>query len=182
MNSQKNKIYLYLLAAIAITALVSFFIVIPAFDGITKAKAKIIQEKENLEEKLKLNIDLEKTKNDLSEIEMQMPVLQSIFIIKGQELAFVSNLEKLAQINNLVMNINSDFQGEGIGNDINQASLELNLIGDYSDIIKFIESIEKSTYYYTINNIDIAPDNSQKLSSVVKARISGSIYIVEPNL
>ena len=81
--------------------------------------------------------------------------LNGVFLITGEELGFITDLENVASKNNMKQIIDFDNSKYEITQDIKIIPLQLRLNGSLENLISYINSLEKLDYYIEINQIDI---------------------------
>ena len=158
--------------------LIILFIVYPTIREIMAINTEIIQEREELEEKLARGLNMNKINEAIQEIEGTIKKLDSIFIKQNQELEFITKLENIAAESDIALNINSDFNGQKIAERIQQISLQVNISGDYMNILKFLQEVESLPNYYNLNLI-VASTKQPSGNSPMFMQLSGQIYLQE---
>jgi len=174
-NYYKNKflikIGIILLFFIAIIA----FIIIPALAEIYRVNQEISAERTKLERKLALGLNIKKIIKDLEEIEETIRYLDDVLIDKNQELAFINNLEVLSSQYGLKIEINSDFTGVDLGANIAQVEIQALVSGNYKQILRFLNGIEKQKNYFNFKIITFSK-NKRAGSSEVQVQLIGNAY------
>src|SRR3989339_938720 len=129
-------------------------IIYPALRQINQIKVDISNEKDKLERKLNLGLNLKNIQRDLASIENEIGQLDHIFIAENHELEFITTLENLASKNQIMLNINPDFTiTKEDSTKIKTIPVQLNISGSYNQILKFLQDVETLPYYY---NVDLA--------------------------
>lgn len=184
----KNKkvIGLSLTILLIVTAL---FIIVLNLYQIKTTSQYIHQQQLILEKKLQMGQNIKEISKQYKQILAEMDLINNIFVVKGEELEFITTLEKIASDNNLELRID---MSEPDSEDSIQLSLVLS--GEYNSILLFIEKLESIPTYYNIEEITIA--NQGLLSEVshlratrlnatdiknkiVTAKTNGYIYLLE---
>lgn len=158
--------------------LIIIFVIYPTVKEIVTVNHEIVNERTKLEEKLALGLNMNKINDALKEVNESLPKLENIFIQKDHELEFISQLENMAAENGVAININSDFSGQKISDEISQVALQINLSGDYNNILKFIQSVESLPNYYNTNLI-LASAKQTGGSQQMTVQLTGQAYIQE---
>ena len=95
---------------------------------------------------------------------------------------FISGLEKLAKNNALVQKIQISSAMPGDKDRLAQKkNISISLSGDYVNVVKYLEELEKSDYYVIINSLVISSGKSSATkttaaSAVVKTNLQGYVY------
>lgn len=157
------------MVAVILLSLIAF-IIMPAINDIIKINQEITAERIALLKKFEQGLNIKKIEEELAEIEESIEELDKILIKTGQELKFITELENLAQNNQIDININPDFSGAPTaGKNIKIIPLQINLSGEYRQLINFLQDLERMPYYYNLNlttfssrsRIDTGPINLQ---------------------
>jgi len=173
----KRKFFIYILIFIACYSAIIIFIIIPTIKDIREISQTIYNERVDLEKKYLKGQLMKKTLEDFEKIKSQEEKLFSIFVIKGQELAFITLLEDFANKNNIELKINlKQIQTEA---KISSIPLELSLSGNYLNTLKYLDDLERLNNYYGIKNIQIS-SYQQNIRGNVKLIVKGDIYTTEP--
>lgn len=178
MNSgYKNKLLINLGFIVLGLLAIVFFIVYPAMKEIINTSQAIKEERIKLERKQALGLNLQKTQQELTEIKDQFIQLNQIFIKKGEELNFVALLEGLADKNQITFNLESDFVGNKIDGNIEETQIKINLGGDFSNFLNFLQATEKLIYYYNPGLIMIS---QKKLANdkPLTIQLMGKTYLI----
>ncbi|MBI5765672.1 type 4a pilus biogenesis protein PilO [Candidatus Falkowbacteria bacterium] len=181
MNYQNKKRFFISAGLIIIPfVLIVLFIIYPTIWEIIAINTEIIQEKKELEEKLARGLNMNKINDALQEIEGTIKKLDSIFIKQNQELEFITQLENIAAVHGVALNINSDFNGQKIAERIKQISLQVNVSGDYMNILNFLQEVESLPNYYNLNLI-VASTKQPVANGPMFMQLIGQIYLQENN-
>jgi Tfp pilus assembly protein PilO len=173
MKLKKDTKYFLDLAIISLVLVaILLFVIYPAIRNIIDTNRQINDEKFSLETKLYNQIDIEKAKKQLDDIKGSLSQLDGSFVIEGQELDFVSNLESLAASRQTEITIDSDFNyTKGLG--IKVVPVQINAKGNYKSLILLLHDIESLPYYYNFNQISLSGGEGQNAS----LEASGQIYL-----
>ena len=154
MNEKNKKIFPITIGTIVLLffAIIAF-IIYPNVRDIISINNKTRNERMELEKKLAQGLNIGQIKKDLVEIQSSLGGLDDILIKQTQELEFVTKIEAIAAADGVSLNINSDFTGQKIGDRLKQIPLQINVSGNYNNMIKFLADIETLPYYYNINLI-----------------------------
>lgn len=176
----KHKILLSIVAALIMTVLIILFIIIPTVQDIQTINRNIISEKENLELKFKKGQYMKKVMEDLKNIEPNVTALRSVYLRKGEELDFITTLEKISEKFNLESDINIiQDQARESSDGLQELGIEIQLDGSYEHTLRYLTELEQLDYYTTIHSLEIS--STEKNTGRVKSKLRGKIYIKEIN-
>ncbi len=184
MNTmQKTAIAIGLL--VIFTAIIFIFIIQPAITDIKTFNDRIQMERVALENKYASRRNIKNIIADLKYASDGVaPLEEKIIVMKGQEVPFVSGLEKIAEKNNLAQKIKitpASGGDTGISAQVVKQNISITLSGDYIDVLKYINDLEKSAVYIIINGVNIGSGGTETNSKVisagnVKAYLEGYVY------
>ncbi len=177
----RNKIIIINLFVIISIFIIVYFIVIPSVKEINKIHAAIASEEKELQVKLERGMLIKKINEDFEKIKEDREQLNAIFIDPGQEVAFIEKLEHIIKNYNLEQKIRLvDFGGKTRSDEFKKnLTLNINLAGDFIQMLKYINDVEKLNTYFNINSVTI--EGSEPETGVVNAVIEGDSYsLAEP--
>ena len=93
--SVKRKIIISVAAVLSVTFIVVYFIILPTIRDIKKISDAVYQERVDLEKKYLRGQLLKKTIQDFEKIKPQQEKLAAAFIKEGEELEFITALERM---------------------------------------------------------------------------------------
>ncbi len=174
-----QKIIITIAATLLIIVGIAFFVILPTIQDIQEINKEILFEKKSLEAKFLSGQYYTKVYKDFKAIEPEIEKVQGMYIKKGEELNFITDIEKISETYNLepkITRINSD------KNDNNKGSfetliLEIRLTGGFTQIMEFLSDLEALKYYFNIFNISLASQNDKK--NKINATIVGKVYIID---
>ncbi len=175
MNHFQQKIIITIISILTVFAGIIVFIIYPSVKEISTIKREIIQEKIELEQKLALGLNLKEISRKLEAIKNSLSQLDKIFIAEGAELEFVSQLENIAQKEEIILNIESDFQGEKIADHLKAVNLEINWLGNYRQSIGFLRRLEIFPGYYNPKILIFSKKNAPEGN--LNVQLLGKIYL-----
>lgn len=178
--SVKRKIILSILIVLIGTSLISYFIILPTVNDIKAIKEAVYLERVDLEVKYLKGQLLNKALDDFEKTKTEKDKLTSVFIIKGEELEFITSLEQIAENYNIAQELKLG-QGESMGNkQYSTSRLSVNAQGPFNDLLKYLDEIRHLNYYYNIDEIDIRTGNTLEGGlDQITMNFSGNIFIVE---
>lgn len=177
----KRKIIISILTVLIGNGLIVYFIILPTIRDIVEIKNNVLIERIDLEKKWQRGQLLNRAQGDFEKTKAEKGRLVSIFIAQGSELEFITSLEQIAEKNNITQDLTLD-QGEDASNKkFNTVSrLSVKAQGDFNDLLRYIDEIDKLSYYFNINSLDIRAGNSISTApGQVTADFSGNIFIVK---
>lgn len=152
------------------------FIVYPSVLEIIKINAEIRTEKEELQRKLNAGQNIKQLRQDLSETESLVKKLNGAYILKGDELKLITELENLAGARKLTININPGFSNDPKNSNQRTIPLAINTIGEYNDQMGFLKDLETRPYYYNIKQINLSVNNNAQKPGYLM-QLTGDIYM-----
>jgi len=169
----KKKIALSISIVIIIMILIIYFIILPTVNEIENISKAVYIERVDLEKKYLRGQLLRKTIENFEKIEPQKDRLASIFIIEGEELKFITQLEKIATLHNLKQNLRLE-TADSKNQDYYSLSSEVSINGQFINILKYLESLEQSDYYFNIFSLAI----NAAVQNEVTAKLKGQIFAI----
>jgi len=177
-----KKTILTILILIVAGALIVFFIITPSIHDINAFNDRIQIERVSIENKYTNRRNIKNVIADLKYVNDGIAMIENNFIINKDKIVdFVSNLESIANDSNMTQDIKITPQNIGKEKLVQKYPLHITLSGDYIDTLKYLNSIEKSNFYLTIESINITSpknNNSKELLSAgnVKTNLDGYVY------
>lgn len=160
--SLKKKIIIGPIIFLAIIGSIVFFIITPSVNNIKHIKEEVEMQRIDLEKKYIKGQSLKQLKENLKKIKPELEMLNNAFIIKGDELGFITTLENFAHKNNIEQRINIDaFKNLDESQSMQKIPLNLSLKGKFTNLISYLIDLESSHYYININSLEI-PSASAK--------------------
>ncbi len=180
------KILLLLTGTLVGMAIIFTFIVYPSLTAMKEMSKETYLIRKDLEIKYERGQRIRKTTDDLRKIEPEISHLSAVYIKEGEELNFINLLEQLAQQNYLEQKINWNFKKEEVGTKIIAVPIEINLQGDFINVLKYLSALEQTDYYINFYDFTFGPTTSAKNSSLeetsltpggaVQAILKGKVY------
>jgi Tfp pilus assembly protein PilO len=155
----KNLILLILL--LMATILLIFFGIVPGAKSLRQDKQIITAEMEKMRSLLTQGQNIVKNKNNLSVVESELGLLEATSLKIGEELNFITDLEKTAARNNIEQKIT--FNNLEVVEDIDGAKaipISLYLTGGTREIMSYINDLEKLDYYVNITRISLSANGA----------------------
>jgi Tfp pilus assembly protein PilO len=180
----KKKIIISISTIIIVTVIVIYFIILPTSSEIKEISRAVHNERVDLEKKYVRGQLLKKTIKDFEKIKPEKYKLISVFIGQGEELKFITELEKIANARKLSQKIELGKVDEKkvTKNSLYSLPLKINLTGNFISIIQYLNDLERSNYYFNISAINfISPNQNNNQNNEVLAILNGDIYILPIN-
>jgi len=177
MKYRKNKI---LIRAIIILALTFIAIIVlgiyPAVSAIISINREIIQQRLELERKLSWGLNNQKIKASLTNLESAIGQLDVIYLISGQELALINELDNLAIGSGVVSTLKPDFNGQNYLPQVKKIPLEINILSELPAAARFLRALELKPYYYNVDKIDLTATG---LDNKINLQLIGQLFMEE---
>lgn len=153
MSSEKKLILMIITTLLLILGMV-FFIIRPNVLEIKNLNQKIIKQRKSLEELYLKGQTITKVKKELKEIEEKDQLLKNIFLKEGEELKFITSLEKIAKENEIIQEIRLG-EKQNFKDEYKLIPVQLSLRGDFFDLIRYFKEIENFDFYFNIDSLNI---------------------------
>ncbi|MFH1456872.1 MAG: type 4a pilus biogenesis protein PilO [Patescibacteria group bacterium] len=162
MNKDKlanlSKKYGPTMLCVVILFLVLSNIVLPLINNIKQLSTDVFKERHKLEELYLKGQSLKRSTEEYRKIKNDISELENIFISENNELRLITDMETLAQKNNVTQEIN--IKENNKDSDTEKMFIELNIAGQYSNIINYIQAVEKLDIYVNFNNLRFSSHSS----------------------
>lgn len=171
----RNKILSFLILTTASLTAVILFIIIPTITDIKKISNSIYLERIDLETKYLKGQLLRKTIKDFENYKNEKEKFKKIFIAQGDELEFITTLEKIATDRQILQSFKiKDSKQETAGYHY-PLNLQIILEGNFFDIMNYLADLEKLDYYFNIYNTSVV---AEKEKNGVKMILEGRVFIL----
>ncbi len=151
---------------ILILIIISVVIIFGVWSNVLKIKKlsqTIFEQRVRLEKLYNQGQLLKKAREDLKQVSSKIEILDKSFVIKNEELKFITTLEELAAKNKLEQNIALNFsQQRNLKPGFNAVPFQLTLRGNFLNILKYLAETEKMDYYFNIESLSLENLVSQK--------------------
>ncbi|HRY63656.1 MAG TPA: hypothetical protein P5267_03595 [Patescibacteria group bacterium] len=152
----KNKNFIILAALLIISILLITLGIAPTAKKILADNRAITEEKEKMNNLLLRGQNIVKNKNNLAVVEEQLALIENAYLQTGQELAFITDLEKTAAKNNIEQSIIFNNTEITEVNGLKAIPLSLQLTGGVEEIMNYINDLERFDYYIDIERISLS--------------------------
>lgn len=176
MFIRHHQFIISLTAITTILVVIIVLIIYPALRDILTINTTFSQEKQLLEQKLALGLNIKTTEKILTGIDEAQPILESVFIRQGQELEFITKIEETATQKGVQLELKPDFTGKPITPDVSEVTIEINASGNYLALQDFLKTIEQLPYYYTTEALIISRSNSSEDTTM---QFLGKAYLLK---
>lgn len=153
-SSTKIKIIIYTFSLLLILSAISFFAVLPAIQEILIINEQILSERKTLEKKYQQGQSLRKATADYLSIKDEFNTILKAFVVKNEELEFVTQLEALATANQIEQTIKFGAEEE-YNQDFENITVELTAQGNYKSLLNYFKALESLPYYLNFNTLRI---------------------------
>lgn len=148
----QQQFLILITAFVVLSVAIILFVILPAVKDIIYLNKQITLYKTELERKYQERFNVRQTINDLKNARNLLSVIESSFIPKDGEIDFVEFLEKIADKYALKQQL--EFRVNSNKNKfLTPFNLALTLEGDYYNILKYIEELEKQNIYINFKEI-----------------------------
>lgn len=168
----KKKIISAVIVVLVFMALIIYFIILPTINDIKQISDTIYAERVDLEKKYLRGQLLKTTINEFEAVKPAQEKLTSVFIIEGKELEFITALEKIATLWGLDQNLVLQPVQAKSGFSYAQP-LEIKVKGDFVKILRYLNDLEKTKYYFNITSLSLNNDN---IGNNITADFQGNIF------
>ena len=164
--SLKKKLIAISVIFIAAIFGIIYLIIIPTINGINQIKTKVEKQLTEAEKKYIKGQSLKELKENLEKINPELKMLNKSFVIKGQELSFITALEELACKNNVQQKINiSAFKNLDDSKTFQKIPLNLSAQGNFSNLMNYLIDLESLSYYVNINTLELPLSSAKSFAA-----------------
>lgn len=168
---EKKLIYFTLGVAI-LFIIVSATIIYPQYREIEKINKEIFGIRTTLEKKYETAKQMHKSQINLATAKKMSNELQSLFLKKGEEIKIVTTLEKMAEQSSLEQTFSLGSTSNKIKENLSDLDLRLTATGDFQNLMRYLEALEKNDYLLNISEINLSSKSgTASLVLSLKAKI-----------
>ena len=171
--SIKRKIYLTIGSVVIALAAMGYFLVWPTLREITTITQAIQREQEDLELKYQRGQRIRKIASEYKKIKPQRDRLNTIFVPSGDELQFITTLERLERQYQVEVVPTPDQSSNALG-PTDPLALTLSIRGNYPKVLQYLIALERLNYYFNVGSLSITGANSD--TGALTLVLSGSIH------
>lgn len=185
MSIRKKTIIMVSIIVAAISA-IAIFVIVPTIKNIKDISLKINSMKLEVEKNYDNRITLRNAIEKLKKIQAATEDFMDICIKEKEELNLITSLEDIAERYGLAQEINLIYDKETVvAQEKNQVGIQINLKGNYLDIIKYLYDLRRMPYYINLSSIAVnkfLKDQNQiekeKELPTVQANLFGKFFII----
>ncbi|MEK7211611.1 MAG: type 4a pilus biogenesis protein PilO [Patescibacteria group bacterium] len=173
----KNPWFIIITTAALLIILV-IFIVLPAIKEIKSLNKQILNQRALLESRYEKRLNIKNAIKNYNSYRPRVPeLLASVYLNAGNEIEFITALEKISEKNSLEQKINFDTENGGENQSENtwRVPIDIQLSGNYLNILRYLEQTEKLNFYLVIDRFSVSPKTSD-FSGNVRAVIGGHTF------
>ena len=169
------------LISVVIVAAVSYFIIFPQIKNIIKIKNKIEKQRIELAKRYVQGQNLKKLSSDMEMVEDSLEKLEKVYIKQEEALEFITDLENIAEKNNISQKIDllSLEESRKLHKGYFERQMHIYLNGKYSNLLSYLADMETLRYYINIQNTEVSSQVLRSGSSVnndININIKTNIY------
>jgi len=173
----KGKSYFDLVIFAGIYIALIVLIITPLFNRINSASEELLAIKEEapfFEEKTKIS----ELRNQVQELEPDLERLELSFVDPGAPIEFVNFLKELSLNSNVQLDISSADFKEPEESEWNYFVFKLELGGSFTNVARFIEKIENSSYWIEIDQVNMkkAAISEEELLDSISTSLSIKVF------
>jgi len=155
-TTPRQKIIISSSLTLVATAFLIIFITLPSIREIKNLNEQIETQRTELEKLYKKGQLFKQTLKEYEEIKPTVATLDRIYIKRGEELAFITSLEGVANVNGLQQDIKLLNQDPKKTTMTNTFPIQLELKGELGPLLRYLTSLEALDYYLNIDTIRIS--------------------------
>ncbi|OGH84285.1 MAG: hypothetical protein A2261_00870 [Candidatus Magasanikbacteria bacterium RIFOXYA2_FULL_44_8] len=173
-NEQKHALILGGFCVLA--AIILGGIIYPTVNYIHKINADTYQLRLYLEKKYENVMKLHTSKEQVWNIKDKVASYEKFLYSTGDELKLITLLENMADSYQIQQSINNTNLDKIAGR---QIEFNLSANGKYTQLLKYLDALEHSTYLFNITNLNILPIKNRDGSAIdtVTAHFTLSLYV-----
>lgn len=152
----KQLFVFIILGFVGVTFVIVQFIFKPTIEDIKNYRVTILNQKIELQDKLDRDRNMTKTNSKIEEITPHLDRFEEIYIDKNKVLEFITTLEGIASKNNVKQEIDLALDKTDNRNQYSRVPLKVSISGAYPNLKKYLEDIERLSYYTNIHSINLS--------------------------
>jgi Tfp pilus assembly protein PilO len=151
----KLKMFLSILFYLVILFVAVIVFIMPSIEYIKSASKKIIENRIDEEKYIQSKKEFKNLETKLSSIDYKVQNIDKYFIKKDNELDFIKSLEDLATKDNIEQKITIDYGAFNSKETYINVPTQLNISGDFVNILNYISDLAGMNYFTNIKNISL---------------------------
>ncbi|MBD3311823.1 MAG: hypothetical protein GF349_05050 [Candidatus Magasanikbacteria bacterium] len=175
----RSKIIIQLVSLILILGAIIYFVLIPNAMKILKLQSDINQNQQFLEEQWQKSKHLKKSMQEFDTVKKEVEKYSAMTMKEGEELKIITELEAVAEKNNIRQNLElgdiSNEEDPDIG--LKFYKFSFRNYGTYHDLVKYLKDIEELPYFINIDTLRFQRGSGNKYNAQVGLNFEGTIYV-----
>lgn len=186
MISLKQKIIGFNVCLITALLLIAGIIIMPAITQINQLKNDINNIQNQMEERYREAKKMRRSLQELNDLKQTLIPIKQSLLKPGDELAIITELEKIASQNQLTQNLNLNLIDATKNPDPNNPARALPIYyqfsflnnGSFQNQLNFLKALEQLPYYVIIDSLDLEKTtNNSSGPMVLNAHLDTVIYV-----
>lgn len=149
----KKKITINIVLLFVFISALIFYLIIPSISNINKMGVEIDALIKDLDNKYYKGQSIEKLDENLKKIEPELENLNKILVSESSEIKFITDLEEVADENNVAQQINFKKADE---KNKEKIPIQLTSQGDFLNQINYLEDLERLDYYINVSSLEFS--------------------------
>ena len=171
--TMRHKIIFTIAGVITVFGILSLLVIVPSFMEIRQIISAIHREQAELELRYQQGQRTKKIIAEYRKIEPRRDLLNRIFIPSGDELEFITTLERLQKEYRVEITPTVDASANDLGPDA-PLPLSITVRGNYIETLRYLIAVERLSYYFNIGTIGINPTDPDRGNVVLT--LNGKVY------
>lgn len=178
-NKPQQKIMVTISVTFILVGLTAGLIAYPSVEIIKTLAEQIYDQRTELEQMYQKGQILKQTLKEYEEVKPTIASLNKVYLEKGNELAFITSLEKVAADNGVSHDIKLNSTSPNKTND--QLQYQLQTSGSLVNFIRYLAALEAQDFYININTIRLSSSggnitSNQSTDSALQAILLAASY------
>lgn len=171
--TMRHKIIYTIAGVIIVFGALLMLVIVPAFVEIRQIVSAIHREQTELELRYQQGQRTKKIIAEYRKIEPRRDLLNRIFIPSGDELEFITTLERLQKDYRVEISPTVDPSANDLGPNA-PLPLTVTVRGNYIETLRYLIAVERLSYYFNIDSVTVNPTNPDRGNVILT--LSGKIY------
>ncbi len=158
---------------VVIMSVMTYFIILPTIQDIQGINDSIQRERIDLEKKYLRGQLLNKTIDDFDRVKDRKGLLMTAFIIEGEELAFITQLEQIAEQNQVTQSLKlaTEERRQPSNRTYSVLPLTIELTAPFTQTVNYLHDVETLPFYINTGSISISNNGSDQLNTTMTATV-----------
>lgn len=175
--STRIKIIIYTAGGVLVLLIVGFFAVWPAISEIRLINEQILTERKALEKKYKQGQSLRQATEEYLKIKDDFSEILKAFVIKNEELEFITKIESLADKHQIEQGIKISPEIE-YNKDFEKLPLSLTLHGSYQNLLQYLNELESLSYYTNFSSLNLQTTKIKSVATEDETSLSPQMKLI----